>query len=129
MAITVGNANAYFKGHTLGAAWSEYSGEQKESAITQARRDLSRALGRTLNDDEPPYVEGDKKRDEFAVYEQAVYALLKGVQPNGGGSATPSLEPDEVQPKKQTLAVGGGKWSKEALSWLCDKLTVVTTLA
>ena len=127
--ICIQNANAYFKGRTIGAKWAEYSAEQKTAAIDQARRDLSRALRRPMRDDEPPYREGDTKRDEFAVYEQAVYSLLRDAQPNGGGSSVPSLDQDEPKPRSNTLAVGGGKWSIEALSWLCDKLSVCTRLA
>lgn len=127
--ITVGNANAYFKGRTLCKNWNEYSGEQKEAAIQQARRDLSRALGRPINDDEPPYQEGDRKRDEYGVYEQAVYILLRDVSPEGGGDAVPTLDGDEVKTKNATLSTGGGKWSIEALAWLCDKLSVVTRMA
>lgn len=127
--ISVGNANAYFEGRTVGKFWDEYSGEQKEAAITQARRDLARAIGRPMNDDEPPYVEGDRRRDEYAVYEQALYTLLRDTNPEGGGSAVPSLNGDEVRQKNATLAVGGGKWSIEALSWLCDKLSIVTKIA
>lgn len=129
MSISIQNANAYFKGRTIGARWAEYSAEQKSAAIDQARRDLSRALGRAMRDDEPPYREGDTKRDEYAVYEQAVYSLLRDTLPNGGGSSVPSLEPDESKPRANSLAVGGGKWSIEALSWLCDKLSVCTRLA
>ena len=127
--ICLQNANAYLKSRTLWDAWDEYSGDQKEMAITQARRDLSRALGRPMSDDEPPYQEGDTKRDEYAVYEQAVYTLLRNALPKGGGSSVPSLEPDERKPKVHTLSLGGGKWSMDALSWLADKLTVVTRLA
>lgn len=127
--ISVQNANAYFEGRTVGKFWDEYSGEQKEAAITQARRDLARAIGRPMNDDEPPYVEGDRRRDEYAVYEQALYTLLRDTNPEGGGSAVPSLNGDEVRQKNATLAVGGGKWSIEALSWLCDKLSIVTKIA
>lgn len=127
--ISVQNANAYFEGRTIGKFWEEYSGEQKESAIAQARRDLARAIGRPMKDDEPPYVEGERRRDEYAVYEQALYTLLRDANPEGGGSAVPSLNGDEVRQKNTTLAVGGGKWSIEALSWLCDKLSVVTKIA
>lgn len=127
--ISVGNANSYFKSHVHGDAWNEYSGEQKDLAITQARRDLSRALGRPMKDDEPPYVEGEKKRDEYAVYEQALYTLLSGVQPKGGGNPVPSLEPDERKPVGKSLSTGRGKWSIEALSWLCDKVSLVTKLS
>ena len=41
--ICLQNANAYLKSRTLWDAWDEYSSDQKEMAITQARRDLSRA--------------------------------------------------------------------------------------
>lgn len=126
--ICLQNANAYFKGRTVGAYWEEYSGNQKEAAINQARRDLARALHRPMKDDGDDYKEGDTKCDEFAVYEQALYSLLKDAQPMGGGSAVPSLEPDEAQTPRKTLAVGNDKWSIEALAWLCDKLSIVTRL-
>ena len=82
-----------------------------------------------MKDDEPPYQEGDRRRDEYAVYEQAAYTLLMNALPKGGGSMTPSLSPDETKPKGKTLGEGYGKWSKEALAWLADKMTIVTRLA
>lgn len=127
--ISLTNANAYFESRTVGKFWDEYSGEQKEMAIAQARRDLARAIGRPMKDDESPYIEGERRRDEYAVYEQALYTLLRDANPEGGGSAVPSLNGDEVRQKNATLAVGGGKWSIEALSWLCDKLSLVTKIA
>lgn len=127
--ISVGNANNYFAGRTVGKFWNEYTGEQKDAAIAQARRDLARALGRPMKDDEPPYVEGDKMRDEYAVYEQAVYTLLRDASPEGGGTSVPPLDGEEVRMKNASMAVGGGRWSIEALSWLCDKLSVVTKIA
>lgn len=126
--INVANANAYFSSRTVGKFWGEYSGEQKEAAITQARRDLARAIGRPMKDDEPPYTEGDKKRDEYAVYEQALFSLLRDVNPEGSGDSVPSLNGDETRTKLMSMSVGGGKWSIEALAWLCDKLSIVTKL-
>ena len=81
-----------------------------------------------MRDDEPEYREGDQTRDEYAVYEQAVYTLLRDVQPNGGGEPTPALDGDEVRAKSVNLGTGGGKWSIEALKWLCDKLSITTKL-
>ena len=129
MNITVQNANAYFDGRTMGDMWDEYSGEQKQAALQEARRDLSRALRRPIRDDEPPYREGDSTRDEYAVYEQALYSRLKYAEPKGTGAATPSLNGDETRPKSTRLEIGGGKWSMEALAWLADKMSVVTRLA
>lgn len=129
MAIDVQGASAYFKKTTFSAKWAEYSTEQREAAIAQAKRELSKALHRPMRDDEPPYVEGDAKRDEYAVYEQALYSLVRDAEPLGSGAAIPSLDADDRQPVGYTLREGFGNWSKRALSWLADKLTVTVTLA
>jgi hypothetical protein len=80
---------------------------------------LGRALGRELDDDEAAYVEGDRTRDEYAVYEQALWILENGVIANGDGSA-PMAEivgasarqaPSEAQAQREAFA-------PEALRWL-----------
>lgn len=116
--IDVTGADAYFSTRTMGGAWKEFSADQRKCAIEQAKRDLSRALGRPMRENEGAYVYGQQRRDEFAVYEQALYALLRDAQPNGRGTDIPSLEPDEKQPHGYTLKTGLGKWSEEALAWL-----------
>ena len=123
MNITIERAAQYFKTRTAGAAWNEYATDQKEIAIAQARRDLSRALGRQMRDDEPEYREGDRTRDEFAVYEQALYTMLRDMSPKLGSGVIPSLDQDEAQPKTASLASGSGKWSAEALAWLAKSVT------
>lgn len=122
MAINTQNANSYFKGRTIGAIWDRYSGNQKNAAILQARRELARAIGRELKDEEPPYKEGDRRRDEYAVYEQAYFDLCKDALPEGTGDTTPSLVGNyENVPVPDAVA---GQWSKDALMWLCDELRV-----
>ncbi len=116
--IGVDGADAYFATRTMGKHWREYSVEQRDGAIQQAKRDFSRALGRPMREDEPSYVFGQTTRDEYAVYEQALYTLLRDIQPDGTGTDIPSLEPDEKQNRGYTLKSGKGKWSEEALAWL-----------
>jgi len=117
--INVDNADAYFSARTMGAAWMEFASDQRKAAIEQAKRDLSRALNRPMTEDEAQYVYGDQTRDEYAVYEQALYTLLRDAQPRGvTGSDIPSLSPDERQNTGYTLSSGKGKWSEEALAWL-----------
>ena len=126
--ICIDNANAYFKSHPMGANWAEYSAEQKNSAIEYAKRELSRALGRALKEDEPQYRYGDRTRDEYAVYEQALYVLLRDSQPNSAGVVMPSAEPDEAQPTAHTMASGKDHFAAEALRWLGGNVRVETVL-
>jgi hypothetical protein len=123
MSISIERAAQYFKTRTTGQAWNEYATDQKEVAIAQARRDLSRALGRAIRDDEDEYKEGDRTRDEFAVYEQALYTMLRDMSPKLGGGVIPSLDQDEAADKTKTLSTGRGKWSAEALAWLAKSVT------
>lgn len=113
------NADAYFAAHPMGHAWREYSAEQRSSAIEYAKRELSRALGRPMREDEAQYKYGDQVRDEYAVYEQAAYSLLRDCAPSAqNGVVMPSAEPDEAQPTSHTMAKGQNHYSAEALRWL-----------
>lgn len=117
--ISIDGANAYFASHSRRADWEGFSTDQRKAAVAQACRDFSRALGRPLRDDEPSYRLGDRRRDEFAAYEQALFALLRDAPAQGElQSPVPSLSPDEAAEPRRTLATGRGKWSAEALAWL-----------
>lgn len=116
--IGIINAESYFASRTMGARWNDYSTEQKEAAIEQAKRDLSRAIGRPMREDEPQYRYGDTQRDEYAVYEQALYLLLRDCNPDVTGVVQPSADPDERQTPGHTLKSGRGAYSEEALAWL-----------
>lgn len=118
--INIENANAFFLAHTYSRQWLEYSHEQRAAAIAQARRDLSRALGRSMRENEAPYEEGQRKRDEFAVYEQAIYTLLRNSQPEGKRAVVQPLDTAESVEKLKTSPAG--KFSMEALSWLGDSV-------
>lgn len=126
--IRIDNADAYFKSHPMGAAWSEYSADRRKAAIEYAKRELSRALGRPLREDEPPYRYGDRTRDEYAVYEQALYVLLRDCQSDAAGVVMPSAEPDEAQPTAHTMATGKDHFAAEALRWLGGSVRVETVL-
>ena len=97
MAITAEGASEYFKATTFYDLWVQYSYEQKSAAVEMAKREFGRALGRPLREDEPQYRIGDRTREEFAAYEQALYSLMRDAQPKGGGSMVPSLDQDDQQ--------------------------------
>ena len=112
----------------MGANWEEYSAEQRSNAVEYAKRELSRALGRPMKEDEPAYSYGDRVRDEYAVYEQALYVLLRDCQPASAGVVMPSAEPDEAQPTAHTMAKGKDHFAAEALRWLGGGVRVETVL-
>lgn len=127
MAISVDGASSYFRSTTFHDSWAEYSQGQKEAALTMAKRDLSRALGRPLNEDEPPYSFGDTVREEFAAYEQALFSLLRDAQPKGGGSPVPSLDQDDQKAPAFSLASSKNQFSPRALSWL-GRISTITRM-
>ena len=123
MAIDVSGAGAYFKHHAKRTLWPQYSPEEQAGAIEQAKRDLSRELGRPMDEDEPPFQPGEQRRDEYAVYEQALHALEQVGVGNGRGSYVPVLtgsseaQPDASRPQT--------KFCPEALRWFGIRAGVV----
>lgn len=127
MAITHENAAAYFGTHPEGHIWTQAGDTAQQNVLAQARRQLARALGRALSDTEAAYVEGDTRRDEYAVYEQALWLIKNGVVANGEGSAPDALltadGADPGQPARRDTRVYG----PEALRWLGYRGAVVTS--
>lgn len=127
MAINADGASEYFRTTTFSDVWAEYSTGQKEAAVEMAKRDLSRALGRPLKEDEPPYQYGDAVREEYAAYEQALFTLLRDAQPKGGGSPVPSLDQDDQKAPAFSLGSSKNQFSPRALSWL-GRISTITRM-
>ena len=117
--IDTAGALTYFKtdNHLQGHRWASFSEAQQGAAIHQARRILSRILGDELDDAEAAYVEGDSYREEYAVYEQALWMLENSAFPNTQGTGpvytaeTPGTADNIRDSQKQYIA-------PEALRWL-----------
>ena len=115
MAIDVSGAGAYFKYHAKRTLWPQYSPEEQAGAIEQAKRDLSRELGRPMDEDEPPFQPGEQRRDEYAVYEQALHTLEQVGVGNGRGSYVPVLKGGGEE--QSAASKPQGKFCQEALTW------------
>lgn len=120
MAINKAGADAYFKKTVKASLWASYSAAQRESAIEDAKMTMSRALHRKLNEDEAAYQPGDQTRDEYCIYEQAIYMLANGVQPTGGGTAVPALDGAESATNNTGKGASRpyGIFAPDALRWL-----------
>lgn len=117
--IDYNGAQEYFGQHVRGSVWAAFSEEVRRAAVVHARRVLSRALSRDLRDDLEPYVEGDRYRDDFAVYEQAIYMLETGRVASGTAGMP---YPVAVKPSGRSRPAKGEREkpliAPEALRWL-----------
>ena len=121
MAIDIIGAGSYFQSHSKAGIWAQYSTAQKTSAIAQAKRELSRELGRVLDENEPAYQQGDETRDEYAVYEQALHLLGQAGKAMNGSSGIPALKGKSETTAKQVKT----KFSDDCLRWLGARIGVL----
>lgn len=118
--INLAGAQTYFgaANHHKAAVWSGFGQQHRTGAIAAARRTLSRALGRALDDDEDAYAEGDRTRDEYAVYEQALWMLENGqIADAAGNDPVPVLTGKSDSADNSSNRSTGG-FAPEALRWL-----------
>jgi hypothetical protein len=81
-------------------------------------------LGREMDDNEAAYAEGDQLRDEYAVYEQALYMLRMSSMPNTEASAPVFATPDPDSRNAQpVIAKHGLGISPGACRWLGVRTT------
>lgn len=118
--ISFDNAQTYFgaDSHYKAAVWAAFGARHRRGAIAAARRVLSRGLARPMVDAEPQYSEGDRTRDEYAVYEQALWMLENGqVADATGNDPVPVLtgRPDAADAAR---GPGATLYAPEALRWL-----------
>jgi hypothetical protein len=117
MSIDTNGASAYFTEHPRASVWQGAAPEAQQAALTHARRQLARTLGRGLNDAEAAYIEGDTSRDEYAVYEQALYLLQNHPGPNVEGSV-PGFVSQDPAVKNAGRPGGAALLAPETLRWL-----------
>lgn len=120
--IDLPGANLYFKfgRHQAADIWAGYSKGARMGAVESAKRTFSRALGRRLDENLPPYDYGQRLRDDFAVYEQALFLLQQTTQPNAVREADPVVA-DAVNTERSDNVYDNslvGIYSPEALRWL-----------
>jgi hypothetical protein len=116
--INYAGSITYFQGHLKGNIWTQAGEKSCTVAIAAARKVLSRGLGRAMDDSEVAYEEGDTCRDEYAVYEQALYLLENGVIANGDGSAPQPILTGATEAPDQPRRGESSLYAPEALRWL-----------
>lgn len=123
MSINLAGAQTYFSSsnHHKAAIWSGFAQAHRTGSIAAARRILARALGRAMDDDEAAYAEGDRTRDEYAVYEQALWMLENGQVADATGNDPVPVLTGRAESAGVTDRAGErryGAFAPEALRWL-----------
>ena len=125
--IDIAAADTYFSAdnHTGASSWAGFSRSARTGAVAEARRLLSRALCRALDDALPAYCEGDTHRDDFAVFEQALFILRNSASTiNGGVTPYPAAVPTTGAEDQQPEPTYAGGICVAALAWLGIPATV-----
>jgi hypothetical protein len=120
MPVDYNGAQIYFnaKNHHKSGVWSGFGQANRAGAVAAARRILARGLGRPITDTEPAYQEGDRTREEYAVYEQALWVLEHGQIADATGNdpvAVLTGMGDSADPASRSAAA---LYAPEALRWL-----------
>lgn len=118
MKIDLEGADAYFSidNHVNGPVWLRFRPERREGAIAQARRMFEQDLGRPMRE---TGAEGDARRDDLAVYEQALWLLLGAPYGDGqSGDAVAVLQGTAKEEEARKTAPRRPRWSEDALRWL-----------
>lgn len=119
--IDVTQADSYFRAnnHTQAAQWGAYGHDARTGAIEEAKRILARALRRPMNEGLAPFRMGDTRRDDYAVFEQALFLLRSSPTGIMGGASPypPSVPVPESEDQEPERTYAGGV-CKAALIWL-----------
>jgi hypothetical protein len=125
MAIDITGANTYFLQHFKNDVWLSFPLAARTAAVASARRLLSKALGRPINDvnDWAAYTEGDVANEGAAVYEQSLYFLQTGRIADGASPSAPypTAMPQAGAPASKPVTPEASPrpiYSDEALRWL-----------
>lgn len=116
MTISLANANAYFApgNNVRSDLWLKFTEEHRNGAIQTARRMFEHELHRKLREDETD--ESLRHREDYAVYEQALWLLLSTPVSDASTGDAAAMLVGDAEPQTD----GSGRrprWSDEALRW------------
>jgi hypothetical protein len=119
MAINLAGANDYFAdgNHPRASVWQGFanSPDLQKAAIAQAKRVWVRMLKRDLEDPTDPTDATEFPRDDFTIYEQALYELENGIIADGSLATSKFIagrtKPDEARERSvQAIAPEAMRW-------------------
>ena len=103
----IDDANTYFKSdnHLKSYDWTGFDTVLRTGALAQAQRELQVSLGREMID---PDSDDDTYRDDYAVFEQALYILenTPRKKERGAAAVVDISDPDEkIEIKRKGISI------------------------
>tara|TARA_Y100000310_G_scaffold211955_1_gene212754 strand:+ start:349 stop:735 length:387 start_codon:yes stop_codon:yes gene_type:complete len=117
MAMDINGADGYFAkdNHSRAGVWGKFSSDLKKAAIAEAKRDLTRILKRELDEPSDATDLTEFPRDDYAIFEQALYRLENSVIADGSQATAKFIagrtETNEVRERHTfALAPAARRW-------------------
>lgn len=121
MSISIESANQYFstENNVNASVWLKFPEQVRTGAIASAKRMFETELRRPMKEDEPPYFAGMTRREDLAVYEQALWLLLGTPWGDASnGDAISCLQGQSEIALSEAMGKKRERFSPEALRWL-----------
>jgi hypothetical protein len=100
---TITDANAFFAAtnHVRALDWVNYSTDERTGALAQAKRELELFIGRDAEDP----ASTDRFRDDYAIFEQALFILDNTVRTVSSENSAQMVETVDTQQRDRFYGV------------------------
>ena len=99
----IDDADAYFAvtSHVKALDWANYGTNEKTAALTQAQREIEVMLNRDAYDPST----GDRYRDDYAIFEQALWLLEETVRTTNSQNSAQIIETVDSEQRDSTYGI------------------------
>lgn len=100
---TITDANTYYGGsnHVRAYDWDRYTTEERTGALAQAKREIEMFVGRDVRNP----VASDRFRDDYAIFEQALFLLDQTVRTKESANSAQVVETVDQNERDQYYGV------------------------
>jgi hypothetical protein len=100
---TITDANTYYAvtSHVRSFDWANYGTDERTGALAQAKREIELFIGRDVCDPSGT----DKFRDDYAIFEQALFILDETVRTTTSQNSAQMIETAETEKRERDYGV------------------------
>jgi len=100
---TITDANAYYAttSHVRSFDWANYSTDERTGALAQAKREIELFINRDVTDPATT----DRFRDDYAIFEQALFILDETVRTTTSENSAQMIETVDTEQRERNYGV------------------------